>query len=231
LPEFHADWLRPPPAPPPGHFIAAVMLFPHDEKLREAFLLAEFVADAARYGRLTNGSSLDGKNPVWLYDTPKQRELINDRRLKAIHASGRFAAWALCYVLQAIADGQPEIASINSAYDVALAKPGARREKTLKNSWSDYSCVAHLWLAYLAGIAGDFCPWGDRHGDWEVLTRWLACAEYMRRQGEEWEHLNAKKPVLDPAKTWKVPAGFELPSFRVHIELALLEKILELEQG
>ena len=64
MPEFHHNWLRPPPAPPPGYFIEAVMLFPNDEQTREAYLQSVFaadVADAAQYK-----ASVSGKLAQWL---------------------------------------------------------------------------------------------------------------------------------------------------------------------
>lgn len=178
--------------------------------------------------------------------------MISEKRSKSILVSGQFAAWALCHVLQAVADGRPEMASITRATDVAAAKPGARSRETLDKAWKAYSGVAHLWLAYFAGLAGNFNSCTDRHGDWNLLLYWLAFAEDLRRQGEAWRPQHAKNPVLDPAKSWRVPADFELPSINVtvrlhrgnvspgsgrntlhgvHMELELLEKILDSRQG
>jgi hypothetical protein len=82
VPEFHHDWLRPPPAPPAGHFIAAVMLFPNDEELREAYLESEFAADAARFAQ--SAVSVSGKTAHWLREVPREKDVINDRRSKSI---------------------------------------------------------------------------------------------------------------------------------------------------
>jgi hypothetical protein len=95
---------------------------------------------------------------------------------------------------------------------VSLAPPTLQRRSpalahgtTLDKDWKAYSGVAHLWLTFYAGVAGDFSPWGHRHGDWDVLLFWLAYAEDLRRQGEAWKPERAKNPVLDPTKTWRVP--------------------------
>jgi hypothetical protein len=249
LPEFHHDWLQPLPAPPASYFINAVMLFPNDEETREAYLQSEFAADVAR--SVQNRGSISGTIAHWLREAPREQDVISERRLNSICGSGQFAAWALCYVLQAVADGRPKMASIARAIDVAAAKPGARARETLDKDWKAYSSVAHLWLAFFAGLAGDFNPWGDLQGDWELLLYWLAFAEDLRRQGEAWKPQRAKTPVLDPAKTWRVPADFELPTINMrlrmysadfpgpapgsfqgaHIELEVLENILDLARG
>ena len=43
------------------------------------------------------------------------------------------------------------------------------------------------------------------------LAKWLALAEQLRRRGEEWVPYRGHHPLLDPAKTWKVPDRFDLP--------------------
>ena len=100
------------------------MLFPNDEQTREAYLESVFAADVA--GAAQYRASVSGKIAQWLREAPRERDLISERRSNSILVSGQFAAWALCYVLQAVADGRREMASITRATDVAAAKPGAR---------------------------------------------------------------------------------------------------------
>ena len=84
---------------------------------------------------------------------------------------------------------------------------------TLKAAWREYGGVAHLWLGHrlIGGDAGfERCA-----ADSEKLLAFLAGAEDLRRRGEAWVPLRARKPVLDPDLTWRVPASFPLPAVSV----------------
>jgi hypothetical protein len=106
--------------------------------------------------------------------------------------------------------GSSAAASVNSVLrDVrALLQPAIKRgagETEIKSSWRAYASVAHLW----AGLHS--WNWAKIVSDHELMDDWLAGAEDLRRQGESYRPGKARAPLLDPDRTWRLPASMNLP--------------------
>lgn len=216
MPEFDAGYLLAPTAADANgramHIsgwlhVFGVMLHSHDPEARMALMHSVWAAGVmvSTLPDLGSGSKFNRDMLEFIYTAPKPEDLMTKSDKKIIGLATKFSGWLLGFALRAAQHGRPDVAS-KSRILGAVSGQVSRSLATLENYWDEFRCVSHLWLMYDHFVG----PCGI--GGCVTLPEFLAGAEYLRQRGEDWKPLRARKPILDPLETWKVPPGIELPS-------------------
>jgi len=112
--------------------------------------------------------------------------------------------------------------SLNDAIAALITGDGARAsiagasESTIRRWWKEFGSAAHLGavlLFHLDDVRADPAGMGLQTlyspiGAGSALAR----AERLRLAAEQYKPPHARKPLLDPEQTWKVPPSLWLPS-------------------
>jgi hypothetical protein len=178
------------------------MLFPDDAEVRREAAIAYACRSLADEFSSSPSISFEISTDMaaFLYKAPRVEDLAGGRGEASVARLAELVGRALGFILRAAEHGHPKLAS-SGAVLRRLSQYEKRDLKTLKQAWSQYSCVAHLW-ASLDLIYEE---------DQKTLLVFLAAAEELRRRGEAHVPKGAKTPVLDPKTTWKVPSSIRLP--------------------
>lgn len=215
LPQLHL--------PESGPYILAVMVSPDDPIAQKTFM-------ASQKGQVIL-NVLNKYEPQELAGLPQVTELAietaNAPRLQettrqlvpAAMRGGPLAAKTLLLVLS-LAAHVPLQASLGNALRCCQVQLKGRRggsTANLKKAWKRFAPVSHLWAAF--DIGQELWMEAGSTGNGSKLAEWLALAEAFRLKGERWTPYRADGPLLDPARTWKVPDTFLLPKCEFEMPL------------
>lgn len=133
---------------------------------------------------------------------------------------GPMSGMILLHVLSSASAGKTG-ASANGAFS-AISKTCNNQVRgasltELKATWKTYSPVAHFWATDLLWEPLQKLTWLEVWSSQERAIVWLAHAEELRRQGEEYKPPRSKSTLLDPGQTWSLPDTVSLPSARPDI--------------
>jgi hypothetical protein len=127
----------------------------------------------------------------------------------------------MAYLLVRVLASRPR-GSLNQAIAAFITGGGVRAsvagasEPTIRRWWNEYASAAHLGavlLFYRHAVRADPAGMGLRTSYSPIRAGWaLAWAESVRIAGEQYKPPHARKPLLDPELTWKVPRSLQLPN-------------------
>ncbi len=229
-----------------GLWVVATMLYPGDAAKRNGLMSVKLIKEVVE-----NGENINIPQAVLLSIIQSHPDGEVSDNAKGRYKYGQISGDVLGFLFQMHMIGHRE-PSLRKAY--YLVSEDYRKTKTfegetlpssdkmLRDSFEEFGSVSHLWAAVreLQSMTGKqtgdgriqynplafalFCL------DDKLLRLFLAIAEHLRLFGESFipSRDKAKSPVLDPATTWRVPAGFPLPpinSVKVTPSAYLLEML------
>ena len=210
--------------------VFATMLFPTDDQRRTEYLALTF-----KQARLAPASPSGEPQPLY-------RALETARKVYLTEGKpgvGGYLAGEILVIVRNIAEhheGSPRgeasvskaIALLAEARKTGKSFPGgliASNPGTLRQAWSEFWSVSHLWFAVSCWIPGEAVL--DKSETAlpdatikalaiENFSAILAVAEDIRQFGEAHstrsKQGDKRKTVLSPKETWKLPDAFPLPS-------------------
>ncbi|HBP5066444.1 TPA: hypothetical protein L5645_006453 [Pseudomonas aeruginosa] len=201
--------------------VTAYMLYPADEKLRNAFLtrkMAEYTVFCASEDGLESIPIEVSKD---LLETPAT---AGADAMESLALRGAVAGEILLNLIKLNASG--EDASVNKAIHLgakyfreaqnSLENKIASGQSSIRRAWSAFMPVAHFWAALQirvqssANLATPITP--------DSYLQELSLATELGKLAPKLTSKNARKPVRPPNKLWTLPCSVELPSctFRCH---------------
>ncbi len=217
LPDLHL--------PEAGLYLTAVMFYPRDPAKHAAFVEAARNDAVRRVMHRMRSANVDpaSRSPEairLMADAATGPSIGGETRAGHLVAKNyrrtEIAALMFLYVLACDdAPEEGEKATLDHARDtistagvIAGQMPGLSRTYVIK-IWNDFSPAVHLLAAMT--FLPDLWRVAGESGNGTRLAEFLAVAEAMRIRGETHFSDHAGTPLLDPAKTWTVPARFILP--------------------
>ena len=201
--------------------IAAYMLYPADENLRNAFLARKMAEYTLR------SASEDGLESVpveVLKDLLESPASAGIDAMESLAIRGSVAGEILMNLIKLSASG--EEASVNKAihlgahyFQEARNSLGGRiapGERSIRRAWSAYMPVAHFWTALqihaqsTANIATPISP--------DSYLQQLSLANELGKLAPKLTSKNAREPICAPNELWTLPCSVELPgcTFKCH---------------
>jgi hypothetical protein len=201
--------------------VLSVILYPDDEGKREEFLVSGVVrtllelSDEEKRNKVLKAAAV-GFIPV-LWRSPDPDTII--RRAVSYAGSSWVAGEMLLFMLSvAIHHPEHEVSPTKAVYTLSQVLEGgdtfggesaAVKERTLWKAWGRFKSAAHfvairqfVLQEYQEATPDLFMSLATLSV--EALSLYLSGAEYLRRLGEQHQ-------ILDPAETWRVPEGLDLP--------------------
>lgn len=211
--------------------VFGTMLFPKDHERREEYLAVE--------SALAQGSPTEVTSSLYRVLAHARHAYLTERKKPAERG---YLAGEILVLVRNIAEyheGSPRgEASVSKAIELlAAAKKNAKRfpggliasnPETLRQAWSKFKSVSHLWFAVSCWVPGETVLEASEtalpNAAAKALTSEhflaiLAVAEDMRQFGETHatraKQAGKPKSILPPEETWKVPAELPLPPINV----------------
>lgn len=200
-------------------YVAAVMLAPNDQALRDELLRTREIRRELKKCRLRSDFGNVG------YSTPAtdvhEREKLEKKELqkrvqrRLLH--GMIAGHILYELLVANEQGtvrtikevRQELTNRDTDFGKLIARNRISESSIRANIWPGYRPVAHLYSAHRRR---DFLWEGPFPCHESALAQFLALAEADRKAGEALPLKNqGKRTALIPDETWRVPSSIILP--------------------
>jgi len=185
--------------PQASYIVMATMVFPQESEIREQ-TVNKLIA-----------------SHFFFFDPTESMFGPSSDRARQGEAAGNILLWLLSAPAES-ASVKKAVYGLERGYKKAGIKP--HNEKWLRQAWSDFKSVCHLWAARDMWL-NDFrrskmCAPDTREG----LPFFLALAETLRAQGES-RHIvkeyHGKIPSLSPDDTWQSPADLKLPPCNINL--------------
>jgi hypothetical protein len=203
--------------------VLSVMLVPDDDRKRDGVEQSHLACLLAH--ALPAKMKLPADLVRWLYRAPKPLEAIGGpNKIRRILLHAKVIGWVAGFLVRAREHGYEDLGGVKTAiraasWDLSLRHKRGVSFETLYTAWQRYACVSHLWA-----FAHQPIPTEEyNNGEWPPW--FLSAAEQLRQRGEALIPRHASEPVLDPQKTWRVPAAYPLPSARVIWEPPTTEEL------
>jgi len=226
-----------------GVRVFATMLYPHDKKRREDFLLWGLVnevhlrqkagwgdAEIIKTTRLDVEFAKSG-GLKRLLDAPSYKDIM--AHAAEVYKKGRYAGEIVTGILRFSKDSKAPRLGVNKATDLIsliLKNPPKGYEKrstrVIWNYWKDFKEVAHLWAAHCLLYKFQSKKLYLK----ENALKLLSMSEKIRRFGESYRWHENRPPLFDVGKSWVPPKNFPLPDIELKTKrvtdrlLALLEQ-------
>ena len=196
--------------------VASYMLFPTEDassaKQRRAYM-AIHVAEVLLGKAKTPGSLVTINRQFFadLLDSPSKEEV---EQLAKRHSRAGMVAGFLLSLIASLYPVRPSDASVLKAVEIANhlleGHDLPSSPAYLLRQWSLFRPVAHLWAAFLF-MRQTFPGFDPEEAPFPLFIEFLSLGEDLRKQGEGIvARGQAQKhgPVLDPLRTFKLPADF-----------------------
>jgi hypothetical protein len=200
-----------------GVLILSTMLYPSDEKRRDAYIAA-VLQESIR--AQDSKSAIPAEIAGLTFDFGGGPGIEKDAHNRLSH--GLVAGETLNCLLQ-IAEFAPQHASLRQAQFIvkkvrikqkfATRIPIPASATPIETAWGNFKSVAHLWAAFI--------PRWIELGDEEVLSDamlpdFLAVARWLAEAGANLTPKRGREPVLDKGVIWMIPDSPDIPT--VHLK-------------
>jgi hypothetical protein len=196
----------------PG-WVLATMHFPNDKNLRDRYFAVHRIRLEVLDAKESELFQVDAQTLRLLIEAPgydQLKVLVSETAKRGIVAGDILAAM---YLMDRFSIPEP---SINKA--IYVSRQFARKvrygddtkmpgwEQNIKNCWREFRPVAHLWAAFRLNQAYPFTP--ERTTFSSGFADFLEVASGLLNFGFSFIPLRAKprRPILDPSKSWALPA-------------------------
>lgn len=194
--------------------VAAYMLHPIDEKLRNAYLARKM----AEYRVFCAGEEGLESVPVdVLKDLLESPIAAGVDAIEGLTIQGSVAGEILLNLLKLNASG--EDASVNKAIHLgaqyfqeaqnSLGGEVAPGDRSIRRAWSAYRPVAHFWAALQIHLQSTATP--SAPINWDSYLQQLSLGNELGKLAPKLTSKNARKPVLPENDLWTLPCFVELP--------------------
>lgn len=217
-------------------WVLSVMTFPNDRALREQrfavdLVRANLLSEVARADRM----EVDRKTLQLLIDAPSYGDLqqMTAEAAKKAYVAGDMLS--VLYLMDRFSLPEPSLRKAMFVAGQFAAKAtygdGSKMDKSepkLREAWSDFQSVAHLWAAMLLNQAYPFAP-EDSLFSPEYFPTFLQVSASIYEFGCTFIpfRMNPRKPILDAAVCWALPESIVPRHLQSDRRPILVEKTLK----